>query len=66
MSMDRVSVMADTAEAADEIDVDAARTQRDAAEKAIASLSTAPVEETEAAREQLEAAQARLQLAAGK
>ena len=66
VSMDKVSVMADTAEAADEIDVDAARTQRDAAEKAIASLSTAPVEETEAAREQLEAAQARLQLATGK
>ena len=66
VSMDRVSVLADTAETADEIDIDSARTERDAAEKAIASLSTAPVEETEAAREQLEAAQAKLQLAAGK
>ena len=66
VNADKVSVMVDTAEAAGEIDLDSARASREAAEKTIASLSTAPVEETEAAREQLEAAQARLQLAAGK
>ena len=66
VNADKVSVMVDTAESAGEIDVDLARASREAAEKMIASLLTAPVEETEAAREQLEAAQARLQLAAGK
>ena len=63
---DRVSVMVDTAEAADEIDVDLARASREAAERAIAALSVVPVEEAEAAREQLEAAQARLSLVTGK
>lgn len=63
---DRISVLADSAETADEVDADAARAQRDAAEKAIAAAAGQSVEETDAVREQLDAANARLQLAAGK
>jgi F-type H+-transporting ATPase subunit epsilon len=62
VNADRVAVMVDTAETAGEIDIDAARASREAAEKSIASLAAAPVEETEAAREQFDAAQARLTL----
>lgn len=63
---DKVSVLADTAESADEIDVAAAREQRDAAERTFAAASAATVEETEALREQVEAAAVRFQLASGK
>jgi len=63
---DRVSVLADSAETADQIDAEAARGERDEAERAISAASTQPIEETEALREQLDAANARLQLAAGK
>lgn len=63
---DKVSVLADSAETADEINADEARAQRDEAEKAIAAAATQPVEETDALREQLESANARLQLTAGK
>ena len=66
VNSDKVAVLVDRAETAEEIDVDAARSEREAAEKAVAAVSTASIEETEAAREQLEAAQTRLQLAAGK
>lgn len=60
---DKVSVLADTAETADEIDADQARIERDEAEKAIAEAIQRPVEETEDLRERLEAANAKLQLA---
>jgi F-type H+-transporting ATPase subunit epsilon len=63
---DKVTVLADSAEKADEIDATAARADLEAAQKAIAAAATQPVEETEALREQLDSANARLQLAAGK
>jgi len=66
VNSDKVSVLADTAETADEINAEQARTERDAAEKAIAEAIQRPVEETEDLRERLESANARLQLAAGK
>ena len=66
VSSDKVSVLADSAETADEIDAEQARTERDAAEKAIADAIQRPVEETEDLRERLDSANARLQLAAGK
>ncbi|MFN6963197.1 MAG: ATP synthase F1 subunit epsilon [Pyrinomonadaceae bacterium] len=62
----RVTVLADAAELAGEISLDAARLDRENAEKALAAAATAPIEETEELRDQLEAANARLQLAAGK
>ena len=48
---------------ASEIDADAARAEREAAEKSLAAHATAALETTEADRERLEAANARLQLA---
>jgi len=63
---DKVSVLADSAERADEISAEAARADRDAADKAIAAAVGQSVEQTEDLREQLDAANARLQLAAGK
>lgn len=66
VSSNQVSVLTDTAETAAEIDVDAARAEREAAEKALAAHATAALEDTEADRERLEAANARLQLATGK
>lgn len=61
-----VSVLADIAERPYEIDVAAAKADHDAAEKALSASSTAPIDETEADRERLEKAQARLQLASAK
>lgn len=66
VSSNKVSVLTDTAETAAEIDAAAARAQREAAEKSLAAHATAPLEETEADRERLDAANVRLQLAAGK
>ena len=66
VSSNKVSVLTDAAESAAEIDADAARVEREAAEKSLAAHATAPLEDTEADREKLEAANARLQLAAGK
>jgi len=66
VSSDNVSVLTDTAETAAEIDADAARADRESAEKALAANATSALEETEADRERLDAANARLQLAAGK
>ena len=66
VSANRVSVLADTAATADEIDVDAARAERDAAEKALAAAAVGSSEETEALRERLESANAQLQLASAK
>jgi len=66
VSSDRVSVLADNAEGADEIDVVATKAERDAAEKALAAASQSPVEETAPLRERLELAQFKLQVASGK
>jgi F-type H+-transporting ATPase subunit epsilon len=66
VSSNQVSVLTDTAETEGEIDSDAARSERDAAEKSLAAHAKSALEETEADRERLEAANVRLQLAAGK
>ena len=63
---DKVSVLADAAETAGEIDANAARAERDEVEKAITAAAGQSVEQTEALRDQLDSANARLQLAAGK
>lgn len=59
-----VSVLVDTAETSDEIDVDAAKSDRETAEKALAAAAQSSVEDTQSAREALEHAQTRIQLAA--
>jgi F-type H+-transporting ATPase subunit epsilon len=66
VSNDKVSVLANTAEAASEINTALAQADRESAEKAIAAAASQPIEETEGLHEQLESANARLQLAAGK
>jgi len=66
VSSNQVSVLTDSAETGAEIDADAARAERESAEKALAAHATTAIEDTEADRERLEAANARLQLAAGK
>lgn len=63
VSNDRVSVLADTAEFADEIDTAAARAEIDSIDRTMANLSG---EELEDARDRFERAEARLQLAAGR
>ena len=65
VSANKVSVLADVAERADEIDVEAARAERESAEKVLGAWSGGE-EEFEAERERLEKAQARLQLAGGR
>lgn len=66
VNSDRVSVLVDTAETADEINIEKARADREAAEKAYAAVASGSLEETEPAREQIESAQVRLQLASSK
>jgi F-type H+-transporting ATPase subunit epsilon len=66
VNTDRVSVLVDTAEAAGEIDVDAARLARESAEKSLASTGLSSEDDSAAAREALDHAAARLQLAAGR
>ena len=61
-----VAVLADSAETVEEINVETAKSERDAAEKELAANAAAPVEETEAIRQRIDAANAKLQLAAGK
>ncbi len=63
VSNDRVSVLADTAEFADEIDTAAARAEMDSIDRTMGNLSG---EELEDARDRFERAEARLQLAAGR
>lgn len=64
VSSDMVSVMTDIAVSSVEIDVDAARAEKDAAEKALAAVATGSIEETADVRDRLEFANVRLQLAA--
>ncbi len=65
VSANNVSVLADTAETANEIDVEAARIERETVEKSLGSWKGSE-EEFEIEKERLEKAQARLQLASGK
>jgi F-type H+-transporting ATPase subunit epsilon len=66
VSNNQVSVLTDSAETADEIDADAARSLREEAEKALSAAATADIETTAPDRDKLDLANARLQLAAGK
>jgi F-type H+-transporting ATPase subunit epsilon len=61
----RVSVLADVAEFANEIDASSARNERDEIEKSLGTWSGS-VEDFEAARDRLERAEARLELAAAR
>ena len=66
VNRDRVSVLADAAESADEIDAEAARSARKQAEQQLEESWQQPADETDSLRDQLDAADARLRLAAGK
>ena len=66
VSSNKVAVLTDTAETADEIDMDAARVEREAAEKVLAAQASTPLDDTESQRERLDAANARLQLGTGR
>jgi F-type H+-transporting ATPase subunit epsilon len=65
VGVNTVSVLAEVAETADEIDAEQARADAAEAEKALAASKDA-IEDTEAEQEKLGRAQARLQLLAGK
>ncbi len=61
-----VSVLADTAESADEIDSASAKSDLDAAEKALSSAGMIAAEDASVYRDKVDLAAARLRLAAGK
>lgn len=61
-----VSVLADTASTADEIDLAQARTDKEVAEKAFAAVASGAIEDTESARDLIDAANVRIQLATSK
>lgn len=63
VSSHTVSVLTDLAENAAEIDVDAARAEREEAEKALSAVATSSIEETADVRDRLDFANARIQLA---
>ncbi len=65
VSADNVSILADVAERADEINVEAAKVERDAAERELNAWKGSE-EEFDIEKERLEKARARLQLAAGR
>ncbi len=65
VSENSVSILADIAETAGEIDVEAARAERETLEKQLGAWKGTE-EEFEAQKERLEKAQARLQLSAGR
>jgi len=62
----KVAVLADSAETPDEVNVEAAKAERESAEKELIAHAMAPVEQTEAIRERIESANVKLHLAAGK
>ena len=66
ISENMVSVLADTAASADEIDMVTARADKESAERAFAAVATGAFEETEHARSQIDAANVRIQLASGR
>ena len=61
-----VSVLADSASTADEIDVAEAKADKESAEKALAAAASASVDENENLREALENAMTRIQIAGSK
>ena len=65
ISANKVSILADVAEKADEVNVEAARAEREASEKVLSAWNGSE-DEFEVERERLEKAQARLSLASGK
>lgn len=65
VSDNKVSILADTAEIAGDIDLDAARAERETIEKNLGAWKGTE-EEFDIERERLERAQARLQLASGR
>ena len=65
VSTNKVSILADVAERADEIDIESARTERESAERVLGAWNGTE-DAFEAERERLEKAQARLSLASGK
>ena len=66
VSSNSVSVLADSAESADEIDSASAKSDLDAAEKALSAAGLIPDEDASVYRDRLDFAAARLRLAAGK
>ncbi|MBK9215516.1 MAG: F0F1 ATP synthase subunit epsilon [Chloracidobacterium sp.] len=62
----KVAVLVDTAETADEVDIDGARSSRQEAEKAISAAGQLSAEESEAMREAVVHADARIAIASGK
>ena len=65
VSQNNVSVLADTAERADEIDVESAKAERQSSQRELSQWKGSE-EELETEKERLEKAQARLLLASGK
>jgi F-type H+-transporting ATPase subunit epsilon len=66
VNADRVSVLVDSAETPAEIDVEAAKADRESAEKALASAGVVAEEDAFVAREALDHANARIGVAAGR
>ena len=65
VSQNNVSILADVAETASEINVEQARAERDEAQRELGAMKVS-YDETEAERERLETAQARLSLTSGR
>ncbi len=65
VSANKVSILADVAEKADEVNTEAARAERESSEKVLSAWSGTE-DEFEVERERLEKAQARLSLVSGK
>lgn len=63
VSGDKVAVLVDSAEAPGDLDAPAAKAARDEAEKQISAIGLVPFDEAEMAREALDHAQARMQVA---
>jgi F-type H+-transporting ATPase subunit epsilon len=66
VSGNQVSILTDVAEAADEVDLERARADREEAERELAANVTAAAEENESIRERLELASARQTVAANR
>ena len=61
-----VSVLATSAASAGDINIDEAKAEREAAEKALAAVASSAIEETEGLRDALDAANARVQIASSR
>ena len=66
VNADKVAVLVDAAETADEIDAEAAKSSREEAEKTIAATGLTQSDTAASQRDALEHAQTRIQLATGK